>query len=57
MAYQTVKINESVGNTVKLDNQDISTQDFNEKLENLKPNQRIVETSKNNFHTVERFYD
>lgn len=40
--------------TVKLDNNDISIQDFNNKLESLKPNQRIIETSDYNFHLVER---
>lgn len=43
--------------TVRLDNQNVSIKDFNHKLESLKPNQRIIETSNNDFHTIERLYD
>lgn len=55
-SYTTQPLKESEERTVKLDNQDITVKEFNEKLEELKPNQRIIETSEQNFHLVERMY-
>lgn len=49
-------IQESQDKKVKLDNQEITVREFNEKLENLKPNQRVVETSQDSYHLIERMY-
>lgn len=49
-------ISESEIRTVKLDNNNVSVKEFNETVESLKPNQRIIETSDNNFHLVERMF-
>ena len=57
MPYKTDKLEEKEGRKVVLDNEEISASDFNSKLEGLKSNQRIIETKKNQFFTVERFYD
>ena len=57
MPYKTDKLEEKEGRTVILDNEEISASDFNSKLEGLRSNQRIIETKKNQFFTVERFYD
>ena len=58
MDYQRNILNENdEKKTVRLDNRDVSVQDFNKRLENLKPNQRIIETSDYDFHTIERLYD
>lgn len=58
MDYQKNTLNENdEKKTVRLDNRDVSIQDFNRKLEGLKPNQRIIETSDYDFHTIERLYD
>lgn len=59
MAFQTTKLNESENSErkVKLNNEEVSVQEFNKTLEGLKGNQRIIESSEGNFHTVERFYD
>ena len=55
MDYQRNILNENdEKKTVRLDNEDVSIKDFNKKLESLKPNQRIIETSDYNFHLVER---
>lgn len=55
MDYQRNILNENdEKKTVRLDNRDVSVQDFNKRLESLKPNQRIIETSDYNFHLVER---
>jgi len=55
--FFTEKLNEnenSESKVVKLNNQDVSVNEFNRTLESLKPNQRILETSDRNFHIVER---
>ena len=57
MPYKTDRLEESDGRKVVLDNEEISASDFNSKLEGLKSNQRIIEKKKNQFFTVERFYD
>jgi len=57
MDYQTSKLNESEERKVKLDNEEISVNDFNRKLESLNKNQRIVESSKDSFFIVEKMYD
>lgn len=59
MQFQTTKLNESETRerVVKLNNEEVSVTDFNKTLESLKGNQRIIESSKDNFYTVERFYD
>ena len=57
MPYKTDRLEESDGRKVVLDNEENSASDFNSKLEGLKSNQRIIETKKNQFFTVERFYD
>lgn len=54
MELRREPFNENEEKTVKLDNVDISVRDFNKKLEGLKSNQRIIETSDYNFHLVER---
>jgi len=54
MELRREPFNENEEKTVKLDNVDISVRDFNKKLEALKSNQRIIETSDYNFHLVER---
>lgn len=54
--YTTQPLKESEHRTVKLDNQEVTAQEFNETLESLKPNQRIIETSDQNFHLVERMF-
>ena len=54
--YTTQPLKESEERKVKLDNQDITVKEFNEKLEELKPNQRIIETSEQNYHLVERMF-
>ena len=41
-------------NTIKLDNKEISLKEFNEIVDNLKPNQRLIETQDKSFHIVER---
>lgn len=57
--YITQKLNENEDNekTVILDNKQISTKEFNNSLEKLKRNQKIIETKENQFYTIERFYD
>ena len=59
MSFQTTKLNESDDKERKvyLDNEEVSVKDFNKKLESLKKNQRIVESSQDNFHIVERMYN
>ena len=57
MPYKTDKLEEKEGRKVILDNEEISASDFNSKLEGMRSNQRIIETKKNQFFTVERFYD
>ena len=57
MPYKTDKLEEKEGRKVILDNEEISASDFNSKLEGLRSNQRIIETKKNQFFTVERFYE
>ena len=57
MPYKTDKLEEKEGRKVILDNEEISASDFNSKLEGLRSNQRIIETKKTQFFTVERFYD
>ena len=57
MPYKTDKLEEKEGRKVILDNEEISASDFNSKLEGLRSNERIIETKKNQFFTVERFYD
>jgi hypothetical protein len=54
MNYQTTKLTEKENEKIYLDNQEVSVSQFNEALNRLKPNQRILETSKHNFHIVER---
>lgn len=49
-------IQESQDRKIKLDNKEISVQEFNETLENLKPNQRIIETKEDSYHLVERMF-
>ena len=57
--YVTQKLNENEDNekTITLDNKQISTKEFNNSLEKLKKNQKIIETKENQFYTIERFYD
>lgn len=57
--YVTQKMNENEDNEklVILDNKQISTKEFNNNLEKLKRNQKIIETKENQFYTIERFYD
>lgn len=59
MSFQTVKLEESDNNPKKvyLDNEQVSIREFNSKLESLRKNQRIVESSEDNFHVVERLYN
>ena len=57
MAYQTTKLEENDERKVYLDNQQIPVSQFNNTLENLKKGQRVVESSQDNFHIVERMYD
>jgi len=57
MAYQTTKLEENDERKVYLDNQQIPVSQFNATLESLKRNQRVVESSDQNFHIVERMYD
>ena len=57
MAYQTTKLEENDERKVTLDNQQIPVSQFNSTLESLKKNQRVVESSADNFHIVERLYD
>lgn len=54
MNYQTTKLTEKENEKIYLDNQEVSASQFNEALDKLKPNQRILETSKRSFHIVER---
>ena len=51
------KLNENTVQSVKLDNKDIPTSEFNHILESLGKDERIVESSPNNYHTVKRLYD
>lgn len=53
MEYQTNKLKEDE-RKIKLDNEEMSVSDFNRRLEGLKPGQRILESSDDNFHIVER---
>ena len=57
MQYQTTKLEENDERKVYLDNQQIPVSQFNNTLESLKKGQRVVESSTDNFHIVERFYD
>ena len=57
MPYKTDRLEESDGRKVVLDNEEISAYDFKSMLEGLKSHKRIIETKKNQFFTVERFYD
>lgn len=54
MTYQMSKLEETKEQKISLDNKEISAEEFNRTLENLKPGQRILESSDNNFHLVER---
>lgn len=54
--YQTMPLMEEKEKKVKLDNQEVSAREFNETLENLKSSQRIIESSPDNFHLVERMF-
>lgn len=56
MQYQTTKLEENDERKVYLDNEQIPVSQFNNKLESLKKNQRVVESSDNNFHIVERMF-
>lgn len=56
MAYQTTKLEENDERKVYLDNEQIPVSQFNTSLENLKKNQRVVESSQDNFHIVERMF-
>ena len=53
MSFQTTKLEESKENKILLDNREVSAQEFNEALDNLRPGQRILETQTNSFHIVE----
>lgn len=57
MQYQTTKLEENDERKVYLDNEQIPVSQFNSTLESLKRNQRVVESSNDNFHIVERMYD
>ena len=57
MQYQTTKLEENDERKVYLDNQQIPVSQFNSTLESLKKGQRVVESSQDNFHIVERMYD
>ena len=57
MQYQTTKLEENDEKKVYLDNEQIPVSQFNVKLESLKKNQRVVESSESNYHIVERLYD
>lgn len=57
MSFQTSKLNEDIKSKIYLDNKEVSAQEFNETLDNLKPNQRILESQNNSFHIIERFRD
>ena len=57
MQYQTTKLEENDERKVILDNEQIPVSQFNTRLESLKKNQRVVESSQDNFHIVERMYD
>lgn len=57
MSFQTTKLTESEEKKILLDNQEVSAEEFNKTLDNLKPGQRILETQSNSFHIVERFRD
>ena len=59
MAFQTTALNESENKErkVKLNNEEVSIKEFNQTLENLKGNERIIESENGGFFTVERFYD
>jgi hypothetical protein len=39
---------------IKLNNQEVTSTELREALNSLQPNQRIVETQKNNFFIIER---
>lgn len=58
MEYKSSKLNENEiqGKTVFLNNEEVSVKDFNKELEGLKGNQRVLESSENNFHIVERLF-
>lgn len=56
--YRTTELKENKKEqSIKLDNQEVSVNQFNEALKNLKNNQRIVEVDDHDFHIVERFFD
>ena len=57
MQYQTTKLEENDERKVYLDNEQIPVSQFNTRLESLKKNQRVVESSDSNYHIVERLYD
>ena len=57
MQYQTTKLEENDEKKVYLDNEQIPVSQFNTKLESLKKNQRVIESSESNYHIVERLYD
>jgi len=57
MAYQTNRLEESTERNVRLNNDEISVKEFNHVLEGLNKNQRIVESSKDNFFIVEKMYN
>ncbi len=56
--YITSKMteNEDRDRKLYLDNKEVSPTEFNTALEGLHDNQRIVESSKDNFHIIERFF-
>lgn len=58
-SYKTQKLDETeeLERTVLLDNRLVSTREFNDNLEKLRNNQKIIETKENQFYTVERFFD
>lgn len=55
--YRTERMDENEARTITLDNRQVSAVEFNNNLEKLKSNQKIIETKENQFFTVERFYD
>lgn len=58
--YQTTELKENKndsGPSIRLDNQVVTTGQFNETLKGLKRNQRIVEVDDHDFHIVERLFD
>ena len=50
------KFNENETDNFKLNNNTVSVNEINEALDNLKPNERIIETDNHNFFIVERLF-